>query len=140
MLSRKILGRVSLAIMVIFCLMACSGENNNAVADQGGSKSGRSGTVTMEGETYTVDKFLQCSVFKADTVSISGSAGDNEIVLDVFRLGTAQLAITVDGTEWRGNAIAPNISVDDATISGTANLGSPGAGKMVKAAFDFRCR
>ena len=140
MQSIKTLGRISLSVMIVFCLVACGGENSSAVADQGGSKSGRSGTVTMEGETYTVDKFLQCSVFKADTVSISGSAGGNEIVLDVFRLGTAQLAITVDGTEWRGHAIAPNISVDDATISGTANLGSSGAGKMVKAAFDFRCR
>ena len=73
-------------------------------------------------------------------MQLVGLFPDREIVLDVFRLGTAQLAITVDGKEWRGNAIAPKVSVDDGTISGTANLGSPGAGKMIKADFNFRCR
>lgn len=141
---------VSTACILLFalCLNGCGGEQQTTTGEQqtrsgeqvGKVEGGPSGTVTIDGQVYTMDRFVQCSVFQQDTVNVFGTAEGNEITLDVFSQDSAQLTLVIDGQELHGDAKDPQISVEGATISGTATLGSLMGGEQVKADFEFRCR
>lgn len=112
------------------------------------SAGARTGTVEIDGETWTIVPTIQCSVYPGPVVSVAGHAANNEsieITLD-YSPDDGLVGATVeksDGTlSWvaMGEQVTFDVDGDHIQGEGRFTWHGPGAAREAQGKFDLRCR
>lgn len=136
----------------ITAVTGCS-EGVDSIDDQAGSvapvassppANDRRGSITVDGETWTISSFRQCSVYPGGIVSIWGSAARNpelEIVIDYG--GPDQVRIGNDGPDavWQTDRDTLELQIDGRSVSGTATFSryAGGTKETAQGTIDVNC-
>ncbi|MGI9323730.1 MAG: hypothetical protein ACR2PZ_00815 [Pseudomonadales bacterium] len=115
------------------CLSACGSED--AASNQQST-----GTVTIDGQTWTFVPSIQCSVYPGNVVSIAGTAAQDpavEIVIDLGGPNGVSVGSDGDPNSWRAVVDSISSNIDGQRVSGSAEFRR--SGSNAKGTFDIRC-
>lgn len=107
----------------------------------------RTGTIEIDGTTWTVVPAIQCDVFPGPVAYVAGHAAEDEsieIAID-YNPGDRIVGVSVERTDgtlvWRAGEAAVTFDVRGQTIKGEGDFTWPMAGEIrtAKGKFEVRC-